>query len=96
MNGKYDLSVDLRGLCCAEPIIRIANALKTLSPGKVLCVSADKVSMLKDIPAFCNQTGNALLRQSENQGVFEFWIRRGAQETSLVTVSGPTRERPGP
>ena len=76
MSMEHDLSMDLHGLCCAEPIIRINKAMKTLQPGQVLFISANKVSMMKDIPAYCNQTGNALLQQTEQDGVFQFWIRR--------------------
>ena len=73
---EHDMSMDLRGLCCAEPIIRVTKALKTLQPGQTLLISADKVSMLKDIAAYCNQTGNPLLQQTEQNGIYQFWIQR--------------------
>lgn len=77
MSMGHDLSEDLRGLCCAEPIIRINNAIKTMQRGQVLLIVSDKISMLKDVAAFCRQTGNTLLQQTEKDGVLEFWIRRG-------------------
>ena len=41
--------LDVCGLCCAEPIIRIGKALKGIASGEVLLVTADKTSMLKDV-----------------------------------------------
>jgi tRNA 2-thiouridine synthesizing protein A len=73
---EYDQTLDVSGLCCAEPIIRITKALKTIEPGKVLLVTADKASMLKDVPAYCNQTTNDLIHQQESQGKLLFWIRK--------------------
>lgn len=73
---EYDRTLDVCGLCCAEPIIRITKALKTAVSGEVLLVTADKTSMLKDIPAYCKQTANELIGQRESQGRFQFWIRK--------------------
>lgn len=69
-------ALDVRGMCCAEPIIRISKALKGIAPGEVLLVTADKSSMLKDVPAFCKQTANALIQQQESQGQYQFWIMK--------------------
>ncbi|HUW28643.1 MAG TPA: sulfurtransferase TusA family protein [Sulfuriferula sp.] len=73
---EYDRTLDVCGLCCAEPIIRITKALKHAAAGEVLLVTADKTSMLKDIPAYCNQTANDLIQQQESQGKLQFWIRK--------------------
>lgn len=76
MNMKHDQTLDVAGLCCAEPIIRITKQMKTLAPGNVLLVVSDKSSMRKDIPAYCRQTGNALVHHEEAQGMLRFWIRK--------------------
>lgn len=73
---EYDQALDVCGLCCAEPIIRISKALKGIVSGEVLLVTADKASMLKDVPAYCKQTANDLIHQQESQGKFQFWIRK--------------------
>jgi len=44
---EYNQALDVCGLCCAEPIIRISKALKGIVSGEVLLVTADKASMLK-------------------------------------------------
>ena len=73
---EYNQALDVCGLCCAEPIIRITKALKGIVSGEVLLVTADKMSMLKDVPAYCKQTANDLIHQQESQGKFQFWIRK--------------------
>jgi tRNA 2-thiouridine synthesizing protein A len=75
---EYDQALDVCGLCCAEPIIRITKALKRIESGEVLLVTADKESMLKDVPAYCNQTANDLVHQQGSQGKWQFWIRKGS------------------
>jgi tRNA 2-thiouridine synthesizing protein A len=73
---EYDQTLDVCGLCCAEPIIRITKAMKRTAQGEVLLVTADKTSMLKDVPAYCRQTAHELIHQQESQGKFQFWIRK--------------------
>ena len=71
-----DKSIDLRGLCCAQPIILLSKELKSLQSGAVLLAIADKSSMAMDIPAFCSQTHNQLIHQEEKNGLFRFWIKK--------------------
>jgi tRNA 2-thiouridine synthesizing protein A len=72
----HDQEVDIRGMCCAQPIIRLAARIKPLQPGAVTLALADKESMRKDIPAFCKQTGHQLLATRERDGQLLFWIRK--------------------
>ena len=73
---EHKQTLDVCGLCCAEPIIRINKALKGIESGEVLLVTADKTSMLKDVPAYCKQTANDLIQQQESHGKYQFWIRK--------------------
>ncbi len=73
---EHDQAIDISGLCCAQPIIRITQELKRMTAGNVLLVKSDKTSISKDIPAYCNQTGNSLIHQEEYQGTFQFWIQK--------------------
>ena len=73
---KQDDILDICGLCCAEPIIRIAKRMSALASDDVLLVVSDKSSMDNDIPAYCRQTGNFLLAREAQQGQLRFWIRK--------------------
>ena len=73
---KHDRVIDIKGLCCSAPVLRLTKEFKTLACGNVALVISDKCSMLNDLPAFCRMTNNELLKQDEADGLFHFWIRK--------------------
>ena len=68
--------VDARGLSCPMPIVRTAQAMKTLTSGAILEVLATDPGSTKDFAAWCRATGNELLEQSADGTVYRFVIRR--------------------
>lgn len=72
----YDHLIDIKGLCCSAPVLRLTKEFKAFASGEVALVISDKSSMLKDIPAYCNMTRHELLKQEENAGVYNFWIKK--------------------
>ena len=69
-------TVDARGLSCPLPIVRTAQAAKTLPSGAVIEVLATDAGSVKDFAAWSKATGNELLEQTVDAGVFRFVIRR--------------------
>ncbi len=72
----HDRELDARGLNCPLPILRTKKALNEMQTGNVLRVLATDPASVKDFQAFSRQTGNALLEQSEADGVFRFYLQR--------------------
>jgi tRNA 2-thiouridine synthesizing protein A len=68
--------VDARGLSCPMPIVRTAQAIKTLTSGAILEVLATDPGSTKDFAAWCRATGNQLIDQSADGSVYRFVIRR--------------------
>jgi tRNA 2-thiouridine synthesizing protein A len=68
--------VDARGLSCPMPIVRTAQAIKTLQPGSVVEVLATDPGSVKDFAAWCRSTGHELLESSSDAAVYRFVIRR--------------------
>ena len=69
--------LDVKGLACPLPVLRAKRALKDMPPGDVLRVLATDPGALKDIPAFCAQTGHQLLgTNTEQPGLYVFDIKR--------------------
>jgi TusA-related sulfurtransferase len=56
-----DAELDTYGMLCPMPIFATSRKLKELKPGQVLKVFADDAGILKDLPAWCRQTGNEFL-----------------------------------
>ncbi|MBI3444849.1 MAG: sulfurtransferase TusA family protein [Magnetospirillum sp.] len=69
--------LDVKGLNCPLPILRAKKAIKDLAAGAVLEVIATDPGSVKDFDAFCRQTGNELLGQQEEAGVYTFQIKKG-------------------
>ena len=68
--------VDARGLACPMPIVRTAQAIKTVAPGALLEVLATDAGSVKDFAAWSRATGNVLVDSSADGGVYTFVIRR--------------------
>jgi|GraSoiStandDraft_58_1057296.scaffolds.fasta_scaffold497559_2 tRNA 2-thiouridine synthesizing protein A len=71
-------TLDARGISCPMPIVRTSQAMKGLALGDTLEVLATDRGALSDFPAWCETTGNELLDQSQDDGVFRFVLRKAA------------------
>jgi tRNA 2-thiouridine synthesizing protein A len=68
--------VDARGLSCPMPIVKTAQAVKTVPSGGLIEVLATDPGSVKDFAAWSRTTGNELLEQSADGGVYRFVLRR--------------------
>ncbi|MCA8928753.1 MAG: sulfurtransferase TusA family protein [Alphaproteobacteria bacterium] len=71
-----DQTLDATGLKCPMPVLRARRALKALPSGAVLELLADDPASAKDVPAFCEMTGDALEETRQDGGTFTFLIRK--------------------
>ena len=69
-------TVDARGLSCPMPIVRTAQAVRPLPSGSVIELLATDPGSVKDVAAWCRSTGNELVTQSAEAGVYRFVLRR--------------------
>ncbi len=69
-------TLDARGMNCPLPILRTKKALNALSSGEYLEVIATDPGSVKDMSAFCEQTGNRLVTSNESEGAFTFTIEK--------------------
>jgi tRNA 2-thiouridine synthesizing protein A len=58
---RDDHRLDVTGLLCPVPVLMTARAMATLDLGERLEVVGDDPEMLRDIPAWCEESGNRLL-----------------------------------
>jgi len=68
--------VDARGLNCPLPILRVRKALNGLEQGEEVRLLATDPGSVKDIEAFCSQTGNELVDSAQSDSGFSFTIRK--------------------
>lgn len=71
-----DQTLDAKGLNCPLPILKTKKAIQKMESGQVLEVLSTDAGSVKDMEAFCNQTGNKLVEVSENGGEYTFVIEK--------------------
>jgi tRNA 2-thiouridine synthesizing protein A len=69
-------SIDARGLSCPMPIVKTAQAVKTIPSGAAVELLATDAGSIKDVAAWCRATGNELVEQTSDGAVYRFVIRR--------------------
>ncbi|MDD5289431.1 MAG: sulfurtransferase TusA family protein [Dehalococcoidales bacterium] len=73
---KSDKTLDCVGLYCPMPIFKTAQKVKEMKPGEVLEVVADDKGIKKDMPAWCNTTGNECLGMEEKDGEIKVYVKK--------------------
>jgi len=73
---NFDKELDARGLNCPLPILKTKKSLADMTTGQVLKVISTDCGSVKDMQAFANQTGNALISQTEEKGEFIFFMQK--------------------
>jgi tRNA 2-thiouridine synthesizing protein A len=66
--------LDVKGLNCPLPVLRVKKAMAGLPAGATLKVFATDPGAVKDFEAFCKTSGNIFKSASEADGVFVFEI----------------------
>jgi tRNA 2-thiouridine synthesizing protein A len=68
--------MNLRGLKCPLPTLRVRKKLSVLTPGDLVVAECTDPLTSIDIPNLLRQTGDALEEKSEADGVLTFRIRK--------------------
>ena len=71
-------SLDCVGLYCPMPIVQTAAKIKTMASDEVLEVVADDKGISKDMPAWCEATGNEYLGIEDNDGEYRVYVKKKA------------------
>ncbi len=70
-----DEVLDVSGMCCPMPIVKVKQALSKMEAGKILKVIATDLGTKTDIPAWVKHNGDELLDMSEESGKFIYLIK---------------------
>ncbi|WP_096200535.1 sulfurtransferase TusA family protein [Bacillus sp. FJAT-45350] len=69
--------LDAKGLACPMPIVRTKKAMTELESGDVLEIHATDKGAKNDLTAWAKSGGHELVQDTEGDGVFKFWIKKG-------------------
>lgn len=81
------ITLDACGLQCPGPILKVSEAMKKLTSGEELEISATDPAFTTDVEAWCNRTGNELVESNNKGGQFIVVIRKGADTVKKATSS---------
>jgi tRNA 2-thiouridine synthesizing protein A len=70
------LSLDLKGLLCPMPVVKIAQALKKVQIGELIEAVATDAGVMADIPAWARTSGNELVELEKREKDFRFVVKR--------------------
>jgi tRNA 2-thiouridine synthesizing protein A len=73
---NFDKELNARGLSCPLPIVKTKKSLADMTTGQILKVISTDTGSVKDMAAFAEQTGNALLSTVEEGGEFVFYMQK--------------------
>lgn len=69
-------TLDCKGLSCPLPIVKTAQALRSLAAGDLIEVLATDPGSVKDFAAWSKVTGNDLVESDQADGVLRFVLRK--------------------
>lgn len=73
---EFNKELDASGLACPLPIVKTKKLLASMARGEVLRVTATDPGSVSDMPAFAEQTGNALLKHATEGEKFVFFFQK--------------------
>ena len=68
--------LDLKGMLCPMPVVKIAGAIKKVEIGNIIEATATDPGVMADIPAWAKSTGNELVKMEREGKVITFWVKR--------------------
>jgi len=75
---KVSKSLDLKGLACPMPVVKVSKGIKDVEVGEVIEALSTDPGSLTDIPAWARTTGNEVLKTDQDGKVIRFLIKRNA------------------
>ncbi|MFP2931101.1 sulfurtransferase TusA family protein [Pyxidicoccus sp. 3LG] len=68
--------LDTSGALCPMPILEIAKAMRRLAPGTLVELISTDRGLEQDLPAWCEATGNPLVRMERRGASYVGWVRK--------------------
>ena len=73
---KPDEILDCVGLSCPMPILKTSVKIKEMKQGQVLEVQSDDDGIEKDMPAWCQMTGNEYIGLTRDGEEYNVYVRK--------------------
>ncbi|WP_019553760.1 DsrE/DsrF/DrsH-like family protein [Propionispira raffinosivorans] len=74
----FDEEMDLTGLSCPGPLMKLKLKFDMLPAGKIVKAVASDAGFYNDSKAWCDRTHNLLLKREQDKGQVAVWIQKGS------------------
>ena len=68
--------LDLKGLACPMPIVKVSKGIKEVEVGEVLEAQTTDPGSLTDFPAWAKTSGNEIVKTDQEEKLIKFFIKR--------------------
>lgn len=78
MNSKItsDKTIDLKGLACPMPVVKISKEIKTVEIGQIVEAVTTDPGALTDFPAWARTNGHEIVETIQGDNEITFYIKR--------------------
>jgi len=73
---KVDLELDLKGLLCPMPMVKVSQNIANIPVGGIIKAIATDPGSLADIPSWARSTGNEVMKIERNEKEIIFFVKR--------------------
>jgi tRNA 2-thiouridine synthesizing protein A len=73
---KVDLELDLKGLLCPLPMVKVSQNIKNIPIGGIIKAVATDPGSLADIPSWARSTGNEMVKTEKEGKDLIFYVKR--------------------
>lgn len=75
---KVDKVMDLKGLPCPMPVVKVSKGIKEVEIGQVVEAISTDPGSLTDFPAWARTSGNEIIKTEQDGDQIKFYIKRNA------------------
>lgn len=73
---NVDITMDLKGLKCPLPVVKVSQQIKKMQVGQVLVAETTDPGAHADFPAWAKTTGNEILNTVKEGDISKFFIKK--------------------
>ncbi|MGB5984960.1 MAG: sulfurtransferase TusA family protein [Desulfobacterales bacterium] len=73
---QVDKVLDLKGLACPMPVVKLSKAIKQVEVGQVIEATTTDPGSLTDFPAWAKTSGHEILETQQGDKEIKFYVKR--------------------
>lgn len=73
---KVDVEMDLKGLACPLPVVKVSQRIKKMEVGQVLTAETTDPGAHADFPAWAKTSGNEIVKIEKGDPESKFYIKK--------------------